>query len=90
MADLLSEHTPTARKKYPCMAWDFLREAVFDPGELTFAELRAIAQAKAAKGYIVPGQKYLRQAIKDGGEIRTFVAIPALHAICIRFEMYED
>lgn len=77
-----------ARKTYDCQAWEFIKNAEFWPGELTFGELRAIARAKAANGKILPGEIYIKKTVKVWDSATTFRAKPELHDICLRFELY--
>lgn len=91
MPELLSQTEPIARKDHNCMAWKWMNGMCdFDRGVFTFSELRAIAKAKANKGKIRKGEKYIRQSLKDSGTIYTFKAIPELHKICLKYEVYQD
>ena len=88
---VLSESIPTARKDHECMACDFILASGISGFGYSFSELRLIAKAKAkAKGYkILKGQKYIRQNNIFDGELYTFKAIPEMHDICIKHELYE-
>ena len=87
---LLSESKPVARKRHNCMACDILSEYLSDIWQdLTFTEKRAIARARKQGRVIVIGQKYVRQFMVDGTDSWTFKAIPEIHEICLRFELYE-
>ena len=74
---------------YDCKAYEFIQNAEFWPGELTFSELRAIAKAKQAKGKILPGETYLQKRVSVWDEPIIFRAKPELHDICLRFELYQ-
>lgn len=93
MIEVLSESTPKASKDYPCQACRFLLDGGLRDvmkGPLTFAEKRAIAQAKANGYKILKGQTYLRQNNVDQGEFYVFKAIPAVHDIMIKYKLYPD
>ena len=79
----------TAKKVYDCKAYEFIQNAEFWPGELTFSELRAIAKAKQVKGKILPGETYLQKRVNVWDEPIVFRAKPELHDICLRFELYQ-
>lgn len=89
MVETLSQSKPVARKRYNCEASYWLRENGIDRGMLTFAELRAVAKAKANNYCIMPGEQHICQNNKMDGVLYSFRAIPAIHAICIRLEIYD-
>lgn len=92
MCMLISESKPTARKAHNCMAWEYLDGFGFgDFGhELTYAEKRAIVRAKLNGGKIQPGEQYIRQFMNWDGEIGTYRAIPAIHDICIKYDVFDE
>jgi len=91
MATLLSQKEPVARKEYNCMASNFIRESGNLRGlTFTFSEWRAIITARENNWNIIPGEKYIRQAIAYDGSVYTFIAIPAIHEICLKYEFYPD
>ena len=80
MADLIQELRPKARKDYICEASVWINEL----GDLrdytfTFSEWRAVINARDNNFDIKKGDIYIRQCISDGGELRTFKAIPEIH-----------
>ena len=82
---------PKARKKYDCMACPWVFSMLSDLwGELTFTEKKAIAIARRQNESILPGQGYHKSFCKQDGEVFTFRAIPAIHEICLRLELYEE
>jgi len=93
MATNIGETTyPKARKVYHCQAsdwilygdfWETLRCCNWD-------EKRDIVRAKRNNYRIQPGQQYLRQAIVFEGRMETFRAIPAMHDICIKYDLYQE
>ena len=89
MSDLIHEENRRARKTYDCMAYEWLENCLFDCDGLTFTERRALVTANRERGKILPGMEYVRQALRDGGDIYTFRARPELHAICVKLDMYE-
>jgi len=83
---------PIARKIYNCDACDWIVN-----GDLyetfhccTWEEKKDIIRARRNKWRIHPGQKYLRQAMKWEGEMTTFKAIPEMHDICVKYDLYQE
>ena len=92
MIELIHKSNPIARKEYSCDACTFLFE-LDDPCELglTFYEKREIVKAIQKNYKILKGEKYIRQFNKDGGNNTwTFRAIPSIHAICAKHDLYEE
>jgi len=93
MSTQIGETTyPKARKSYNCMASEWITN-----GDLSetfrccnWDEKRDIIRARRNKWRIQPGQKYLRQAIIFEGRMDTFRAIPAMHDICIKYDLYQE
>ena len=83
--------TPRARKNYSCIACDFLFAVDF-PSELglTYAEKRAVVQARQRNYKILKGEKYIRQFNTDGSHTWTFRAIPDIHSICLKHGLYKE
>jgi hypothetical protein len=48
-----------------------------------------LATAKANRYKIQKGQKYIRQCNANDGRLETFIAIPEVHAICMKYQVYE-
>ncbi len=90
MSELISETTPKARKDHYCDASEWLNNNGIGQVSFTFAEYRQIAKAKRNKWRIKKGECYIRQCSKDGSELYTFKAIPAIHKICITNDLYEE
>lgn len=55
----------------------------------TFAELRQIVKARKKGWKILKGEKYIRQTCKND-HIYAFKAIPEIHKICIKYDMYHE
>lgn len=89
MAELLAETRPVARKSYDCMAWPWIVEGI-ESDDLTDDERLALENARKKGFKILPGEKYIKQSLKDGADPYTFRAIPELHAICLKYELYLD
>ena len=94
--ELLSQITPIARKEYDCMACEWLfniltkdLRQLFNDYSFTLSEKKAIIMARDNDYKIVKGQKYIRQCIKDGGNLSTFIAIPEMHEICWKHDIYD-
>ncbi len=88
MCDLISEKILTARKDHDCMAYAWI-DNFCDLEDLTPDEKQLYLKAKENKGLIKKGEKYVRQCLNDGGRLFTFKAIPELHNICLKYDMYE-
>lgn len=88
---ILSNSTPVARKTYTCNACEWIDNTeLWKEETLTYAELRAIVKARRNKFCIVPGQRYMRQVQVIDGQLWTFRAIPEMHVICLKYDVYED
>jgi hypothetical protein len=88
MPELISQTKPKARKSYNCEASQFLTIDGLPLG-LTFKELRAVVTARKNIWKILKGEIYLRQCCKDG-DVYTFRAIPEIHEICIKYDIYPE
>ena len=91
MTTVLSDRTPKARKDYACEAAHWLTESgIIYEGQLTFSELRAVVIAKRKKWKILKGEIYCYQANIWDGDFCTFRAIPAIHEICLKHDLYHE
>lgn len=88
MCMLISESRCKARKAHSCMAYEYLNGFGVEL-ELTYAEKRAIVRAKLNGGKIQPGEEYIRQFMDWDGEKGTYKAIPAIHDICIKYDVFD-
>lgn len=89
MCTLINQTKQTARKRYGCMASEWLNHDISEWSYLmTYAEARAYIRARRNNFDIQPGQRYVRQAMKADG-LYTFRAIPEIHAICLRLDVYD-
>jgi len=81
-----------AKKDYICDACDSLCDYLFESEitGFTIAEYRAIVRAKRNRFMIKKGQEYLRQANVCGGDFMVFRAIPEIHDICLKYDIYQD
>lgn len=82
-----------ARKKYTCNACEWISEWIGcrEPHDykFTYAELREIVKARRNAWCIVPGQEYIKQPQVYDGHFFVWRAIPAIHAICLKYDLYE-
>ncbi len=82
-----------ARKKYTCNACEWISEWIGHAGcydyEFTYAELREIVKARRNAWSIVPGQEYIKQPQIYDGHFFVWRAIPAIHRICLKYDLYE-
>lgn len=68
------------------MACEFIRNSEwFD--YMTFTERRKIIEARNNDFKIKKGDKYIRQTCKEEGRVYTFIAIPEMHSICIKYKV---
>ena len=89
MVRVIKETSPTASKIHNCMACPFLMEGLVDfIDELSFSNKKSIVLMLRHEKRIQKGDKYLKQTIVCEGEIDTFIAIPAIHQICVDFDLY--
>ena len=88
--EILSETKPKARKDYNCMACEWFNNSGYiAEEELTKEELAAYKKAEDSNFEIKKGEEYIRQNNKYDGEIYTFRAIPEMHEICIKYDLYD-
>ncbi len=93
MSTLIGDEVqPRARKGYFCMAAEQLLNGDFKEVFrcCTYAEKKSIVRAKRNQWRIQPGQRYIRQAVVWEGQLGTFRAIPEIHGICTKYNLYED
>lgn len=94
MSRLLSKSMPVARKKYDCMASEWIDNVLLDNlhyYELTITELKQIIRARRQGWCILPGQQYVKLAIvMSDGFFYVFRAIPEMHQICLKHNIYPD
>ena len=89
MTEVIFESTPVARKDHDCMASEwFLNSDVFD--YLTFSEKKIVVRQKRNGWKIRKGQQYIRQFNKGCGDVWVFKAIPEIHELCLKYDLYED
>ncbi len=89
MMEILSESTPKAIKSHNCDACEHVLAEGIDGAGYTRPELRSLLKARKNKWLIVKGQKYISQNNKFDGRIYTFKAIPEIHEICIKYDLYQ-
>ena len=92
MIELISVSEHVARKQYTCNACEWVDNVLLEyrhEYDLTCAELREIVKARRNNWQIVPGQRYIREVQKYEGELLVWRAIPAIHAICLKYDIYD-
>lgn len=90
MTQLISQKEPKARKNYNCMASEFIRNCGNLRGlTFTFSEWRAIISARNNNWEVKKGEIYIRQYCEYEGRTYSFIAIPEIHKICIKYDYYE-
>ena len=95
MIEILSQSTQIARKDYKCDSCVWLLEfgnlrQIIDELDLTFTEKRIIIRVWNDRKMIRKGTKYMKQNIKQNGDIYTVRAIPEIHDVCIKNDIYSD
>lgn len=88
MIETISHREPIARKDYPCMASEFLRDLGFCRSPLTFSELRKVVVARRNGWMIKKGTPYVYQFNKYDGDRYVFRAIKDIHEICLKYDVY--
>ena len=88
MKTLIRERTPVARKDYHCGASEVLLQHGTEV--LTFAEKREMVKARRQGYKILKGQRYINQCMSNDGELYTFKAIPSIHGLCLKHDLYWD
>ena len=89
MTELLSESRPIARKEHDCMSCEFIINSGWSGDDWTPEEQKEVKAALADKWKIKKGERYVRQSVKQDGEIHTFRAKEAMHKICIKYDFYD-
>ncbi|AUR84038.1 hypothetical protein NVP1047O_24 [Vibrio phage 1.047.O._10N.286.55.F2] len=88
--EILSESSPVARKEHECMACEWLNNSGYATKEdLTEDEWKSYELASSNKWKIQKGQRYIRQNNKYDGYLYAFTAIPEIHSICLKYDLYE-
>lgn len=93
MGELIAITRPVARKRYLCNACEWIAALLpydLTDYKLTCSELREVVRARRNNWQIVPGQQYIREIQKEDGELVVWRAIPAIDAICRKYDIYED
>ena len=85
---LLKNKTQKAKKEYSCDACVWLFESDYRYG-LTISEYRSIIKAQRNGCKILAGEKYVYQCGIYEGDFYVFRAIPDIHEICLKYEMYD-
>jgi len=86
--EIISSRKPIAKRDCYCMACEWITNEDITEIKLTFSEYRDIIKAKNNGYKIKQGQRYIYQLNAKDGEIWTFRAIPEIHEICIKYEIY--
>ncbi len=90
MSELISESRPVSRRDRHCMASEWITNTGLMAGDLTYAERRQVVLARRNGWRIKTGEQYIKQFTKCCGDVGSFVAIPVMHAICLKYDIYED
>jgi len=87
---VLREEYPTARKDHNCSACEWIFNSDLRDYDFTFSELREIVKARKNNCKIKAGERYIKQINICDGDFYVFKAIPAIHDICIKYDIYCD
>jgi len=90
MAELIRSEIRVARKHHDCTAWYWFCRAGYADEEFTADERLVIDAVRADRGRILPGQQYMYQVSKDGGEIGVFKARLDMNIICCTNNLYPE
>lgn len=91
MADLIKEYpNVTARKVHIDSSGVWIENNLDSLEGLTFAEKRAIVEARRRKWRILPGMKYSCSIVKDDGTIYAYKTLPVFNEICARLGLWQD
>lgn len=83
------ESTPQARKQHTCDACQVVLDAI-GARPFTISDYRLIVKAKRQGYTIQPGQRYVRQFNTDGSDKWTYRALPEMHELCRRFDLFPE
>jgi hypothetical protein len=86
--EVISESNPRATKYFDCNACEFItmggRPDFFDCAQ----DYRDYIKAKENNFKVIPGEKYIRQSMICDGDFHCAKSIPAIHKICIKYDLY--
>ncbi len=88
----ISNSIPVARKNYGCAACVWITEGLPDVLDgFTFSELRSIVKARNNGWRVLKGEKHLQATVIGcNEEIFSWRAIPEIHNICLKYDIYQD
>lgn len=86
----LSESSPIARKEHECHASLFITEGGRPDYFNCITDYRTYIKARNNRFKILEGQKYIRQNNVSDGDFYVFKAIPEMHKICVKYDLYPD
>lgn len=86
---VLREALPIAKKDHRCSACVWIMELICEY-DFTFAELREIVKARKNGWRINAGEEYIKQINICDGDFYVYKAIPAIHEICIKNDVFVD
>lgn len=86
---LIRESIRTAKKRHVCDACFWIINGLHDV-EWTISELRQVVKARRNGYMIVPGDKYIEQIQKDGGDFIVFKALVEMDKLCWKHGLYPE
>lgn len=89
MITVIRDARPIAKKDYSCDACDYILKNGIDGNNYPISELRKIVKAKMNGYKILKGERYVMQVNKLDGDFYVFRAIPEMHELCLKYELYE-
>ena len=92
MSRIIRTSYPIANKEHECMASVWLTECGESPSYLgmTISETKHWVKARQNRYKIIKGQKYLNTVQVWDGEFGVFKAIPEIHELCLKYDLYGD
>ena len=90
MNTILTDAIRTASKKHTCDACEWFLNSGLGDEDLTAQEIGHLRQAMADNWQIQPGQKYIYQTGVYEGDFYTVRARQDMHAICLKYDIYEE
>lgn len=90
MSRVIKREERTARKHHWCNAWEWFSNSNFGKVDLSPEDWAVVERVMADSGRILPGTRYIHEVGIYYGEIYTFKGRLDMHAICLKYDIYQD
>jgi len=90
MWDFAVDTYPVARKEYHCEASDHISMAGYGQRDYEPDDWATIVKAREEDNKILKGTEYLHISGKWEGDFAVYRARQDLHAICIKYDFYDE